>query len=330
MVSLPWCSSNADSPWHIPFSLSGGSQWMRALYRIFVRKPILHPYIKEESSHSEELSSPVTLTSLLIKTFEKVIRNQLVNFFDEHDLLNDSQHGFRKNEIMLEPTFWPISTISLASWELGNCCRCSVSRLRKGVRQGRYRHHPEKAEIPRNPRTPWQVAPKLPQWPPPISASWRGRSPSPNLSYQVYPRGSVLGPLLFLILIGDIDQDVATSFLSSFADDTRIGHGITSEEDMRQLQADLNSVYSWAVNNNMEFNSEKFEFIRYSPSRREPAAPGMEYHSNIGTPIKRQQYLRDLGVTISQDATFSQYISEKICKMKIKDQLGASYIPNQR
>ena len=32
-----------------------------------------------------------------------------------------------------------------------------------------------------------------------------------------------------------------------------------------------NSVYSWAVNNNMEFNSEKFKFIRYSPSRRDPA-----------------------------------------------------------
>ena len=44
----------------------------------------------------------------------------------------------------------------------------------------------------------------------------------------------------------------------------------------------------------------------------------MEYHSNIGTQIERQQYLRDLGVAISQDATFSQYISEKICKMQSK------------
>ena len=34
------------------------------------------------------------------------------------------------------------------------------------------------------------------------------------------PQGSVLGPLLFLVLIGDITKDVATAFLSSFADDT--------------------------------------------------------------------------------------------------------------
>ena len=41
------------------------------------------------------------------------------------------------------------------------------------------------------------------------------------------PRGSVLGPLLFLVLIGDIDEGVVSSFLSSFADDTRITYGIS-------------------------------------------------------------------------------------------------------
>lgn len=35
------------------------------------------------------------------------------------------------------------------------------------------------------------------------------------------PVMSVIGSLRFLILIGDIDQNVANSFLTSFADDTR-------------------------------------------------------------------------------------------------------------
>ena len=42
------------------------------------------------------------------------------------------------------------------------------------------------------------------------------------------PHGSVLGPLLFLVLIGDIDREVATSFVSSFADDTRAVNGIST------------------------------------------------------------------------------------------------------
>ena len=48
------------------------------------------------------------------------------------------------------------------------------------------------------------------------------------------PRGSVLGPLLFLFLVGDIDQNIAFSFISRFADDTRVGRHVEDFEDIRQ------------------------------------------------------------------------------------------------
>ena len=35
------------------------------------------------------------------------------------------------------------------------------------------------------------------------------------------PQGSVLGPLIFLILIGDINNKIIHSIVKSFADDTR-------------------------------------------------------------------------------------------------------------
>ena len=77
------------------------------------------------------------------------------------------------------------------------------------------------------------------------------------------PQGSVLGPLLFLILISDIDKDVLHSFLSSFADDTRVGRSIKTEDDVKKLQVDLDKIYQWAIDNNMDFNNNKFELIRY-------------------------------------------------------------------
>ena len=81
------------------------------------------------------------------------------------------------------------------------------------------------------------------------------------------PQGSVLGPLLFLILISDIDKDVLHSFLSSFADDTRVGKSIKNESDVLKLQEDLENVYNWAAENNMSFNNLKFESAQRSAFR---------------------------------------------------------------
>ena len=56
---------------------------------------------------------------------------------------------------------------------------------------------------------------------------------------------TVLGPLLFLIMISDIDKDVSASKLVSFADDTRLYFGVGDVSDCDNLQLDLNSVYDW-------------------------------------------------------------------------------------
>ena len=56
------------------------------------------------------------------------------------------------------------------------------------------------------------------------------------------PQGSVLGPLLFL---GDIDREVATAFVSGFADDTRAANGISTNADVCDL-VDIDAIYHWA------------------------------------------------------------------------------------
>ena len=76
------------------------------------------------------------------------------------------------------------------------------------------------------------------------------------------PQGTVLGPVLFLILILDIGENVSDGTrVSSFADDTRASRGIKTSLDNVQLQDDLKTIYSWAEEVNMEFNGDKFECI---------------------------------------------------------------------
>ena len=50
----------------------------------------------------------------------------------------------------------------------------------------------------------------------------------------------VLGPLLFLIMIEDIDRGLKDSRATSFADDTRVKRKIKIEKDVALLQEDLN------------------------------------------------------------------------------------------
>ena len=122
------------------------------------------------------------------------------------------------------------------------------------------------------------------------------------------PQGSVIGPLLFLILIGDIDQDIATSFISSFADDTRLSRALSGVTDASALQTDLEKVYQWAIDNNMVFNTKKFETLRYGTDDVLKAI--ISYTSPDGSIIPDKDHLRDLGVTMSANGSFRQHISE--------------------
>ena len=118
------------------------------------------------------------------------------------------------------------------------------------------------------------------------------------------PQGSVLGPLLFLIMMVDIDKDVENSELSSYADDTRIWRFICNEADMQLLQDDLNKLYEWAETNNAMFNGEKFEGISFPgglQGSRTYKAPG-----NIN--ILNKEHIKDLGVYISNNCQFAEHI----------------------
>ena len=55
------------------------------------------------------------------------------------------------------------------------------------------------------------------------------------------PQGTVLGPLLFLIMISDINKGTTSSKLVSFADNTQVYSNIAEADDCDNLKYDLNS-----------------------------------------------------------------------------------------
>ena len=66
----------------------------------------------------------------------------------------------------------------------------------------------------------------------------------------------MLGPLLFLIYINDIDQGIVSK-LCKFADDTKFGAKVGDTFGVENLRADLKRVYQWSVEWQMLFNVDK-------------------------------------------------------------------------
>ena len=74
------------------------------------------------------------------------------------------------------------------------------------------------------------------------------------------PQGTALGPLLFMVLLSDIDSDTESDIIS-FADDTRIYLGVNYTNSSENFKYDLDTIYLWADQNNMQFNSLKFNLL---------------------------------------------------------------------
>ena len=55
------------------------------------------------------------------------------------------------------------------------------------------------------------------------------------------PQGLVLGPILFLIYINDLEDDVSSKVLK-FADDTKVFRKVTNDTDKQSLQEDLDKM----------------------------------------------------------------------------------------
>ena len=268
------------------------------------------PIFKKGDSELLENYRPISTLPIFGKIFEKIIYSRLYNFFTSQNILYDKQFGFRKSHstshainhsvthvtnelkqkkfvlgifIDLSKAFDTIDHSILLSKLDRYGVRGSPNKLIKSYLSNRKQY----------------------------TQCLDESSDLLEVEFGV-PQGSVLGPLLFLIYINDIINSSTLGNFVLFADDTNIFvSGSNIEDAYSTANAVLDALNKYMVLNKLHINMTKCCYILFKPNSKEIDQPYPDLHLNInGAIIKQVTHTKFLGVTIDEDLSWDQHITD--------------------
>ena len=125
------------------------------------------------------------------------------------------------------------------------------------------------------------------------------------------PQGSILGPLLFIPYSNDLSEYATSAQIFIFADDTKMCQEIKTLQDCKSLQADINQIHTWSSNCLLRLHPDKTCIMSFCPSKAHP----FEYNYNLDArPIHKQFSVKDLGVILSSDLSWSEHKNKTLGK----------------
>ena len=186
---------------------------------------------------------PVSFSSVLCKSLEKVVREAIMSHLKNNNLLSDCQYGFRENRGCILQLLKVMDEWSLA---IGKCHQidCVYLDFQKAFDAVPHKRLLYKLES-------LGISGSLLKWLENFLTNRRQRvvlnrtfSDWKSVSSGI-PQGRVLGPVLFIIFINDL-PDVIKSVCRLFADDTNIYKPTKDLSDLEIVQLDLFSVCDWS------------------------------------------------------------------------------------
>ena len=225
----------------------------------------------------------------------------MLAFLDENKILSDTQHGFRRNRSCLTNL---LQFLDVATDSFDKRKQLDVTYLDFSKAFDKVPHKRLVLQLKNH-----GIKGKLLDW---IKTWLSGREQRVILNgtksawrevLSGVPQGSVLGPLLFLIFINNIENDVSSRVLK-FADDIKIFRVIEGQPDEEVFQSDLDKLVEWSEDWQMKFNFDKCKVMHIGRAKRKTT------YNMGGHQLTEIEKEKDLGVIINSKLSSSEQVLE--------------------
>ena len=262
---------------------------------------------------------PVSLLPILSKIFEKCIYDKLYNHFEANKLFTESQSGFRRGDscisqllaivhdiyksfdanpsVDMRGIFLDISKAFDRVWHEGLLFKLQAYGI-NGPLLGLIKDF---------------LSDRLQR------VVINGQASSWEEVLAGVPQGSILGPLLFLIYINDLPENIESG-VKVFADDTSIFSKVLDPTSSGTiLNRDLDKICEWAYQWKMSFNPDisKQAVEVYFSNKRLPNIPPPILFNGIPVAVEPSQ--KHLGLILDKKTRlttrFTDHLQEKISKV---------------
>ena len=276
---------------------------------IFLQQTII-PIHKKDSKAKAINYRPVSLTSHLIKLFERVLRRKLVDFIETNNLLTKEQYGFRTGMSCMSQLLNHFEKI-LNLLEKSSNVDVLYLDMSKAFDKVDHAILLRKLES-------MGIEGKVLKWLTAFLTNRQqivmvnGEKSRPEKVLSGVPQGTVLGPILFILYMNDITKVLRHSYIKIFADDSKLIKEINSMSDRDLFCEDILAVIEWATENKMELNKLKYQLLQYGKNEdlKQP------YKIDGSTLVTKSDFVKDLGVLMSETLQFNDHILEAKKKAK--------------
>ena len=268
---------------------------------------LVSPIFKKGNRHQAKNYRPVSLTSIICKTLESIIRDHIMKHMVEKHLLTKCQHGFIKGRSCVTQLLAVLDKWTEAL-DMGNNMDAVYLDFAKAFDSVPHQRLLMKIKG-------YGIAGKVWKWIEDFllqrnqQVVVNGMKSLIALVLSGIPQGSVLGPLLFICFINDMPEVVHSS-IQMFADDTKLFRTVNNPDHAQMLQSDLDALEEWSNLWQLKFNADKCKVMHLGNHNK-----GLEYHMHkdgIQVKLQTTELEKDLGVYVDPKLTFSTHCEKKV------------------